>query len=132
MVPPTVPAAVANIATSLWGKVPVNLNYSASQSLVNSSIDQCDISHVLTSAKVLDKFKITPKGKLILLEEIPRQVRLADKLWAAAVAKLVPLGALGGFVPGLRGDHLDAEATVIFSSGSTGDPKGVVLSSATS
>jgi acyl-[acyl-carrier-protein]-phospholipid O-acyltransferase/long-chain-fatty-acid--[acyl-carrier-protein] ligase len=128
LVPPTVPAAVSNIAVSLWGKVPVNLNYSASQSLVNASIDQCGITHVLTSAKVLDKFKITPKGKLVFLEDIPRQVRLADKLWAAAVAKLVPIGALGGLVPGLRGDHLDAEATVIFTSGSTGDPKGVVLS----
>ena len=31
MVPPTVPAAVANLAVSLRGKVPVNLNYSASQ-----------------------------------------------------------------------------------------------------
>ena len=31
MVPPTVPAAVANLAVSLWGKIPVNLNYSASQ-----------------------------------------------------------------------------------------------------
>ncbi|HKI18407.1 MAG TPA: AMP-binding protein, partial [Isosphaeraceae bacterium] len=113
---------------SLWGKVPVNLNYSASQSLVDASIDQCGITHVLTSAKVLDRFKITPKGKLVFLEDIPRQVRLADKLWAAAVAKLVPIGALGGLVPGLRGDHLDAEATVIFTSGSTGDPKGVILS----
>jgi acyl-[acyl-carrier-protein]-phospholipid O-acyltransferase / long-chain-fatty-acid--[acyl-carrier-protein] ligase len=128
LVPPTVPAAVANIAVSLWGKVPVNLNYSASQSLVDASIDQCGITHVLTSAKVLDKFQITPKGKLVFLEDIPRQVRLTDKLWAAAVAKLVPTGALGGLVPGLRGDHLDAEATVIFTSGSTGDPKGVVLS----
>ena len=128
LVPPTVPAAVANLAVSLWGKVPVNLNYSASQSLVDASVDQCGITHVLTSAKVLDRFKITPKAKLILLEDIPKQVRLADKLWAAAVAKLVPIGALGALVPGLRGDHLDATATVIFTSGSTGDPKGVVLS----
>ena len=129
LVPPTVPAAVANLAVTLWGKVPVNLNYSASQDLVDASVDQCGITHVLTSAKVLDRFKITPKGRLILLEDIPEQVRLADKLWAAAVAKLVPLGRHGAaFVPGLRDDHLDATATVIFTSGSTGDPKGVVLS----
>jgi acyl-[acyl-carrier-protein]-phospholipid O-acyltransferase/long-chain-fatty-acid--[acyl-carrier-protein] ligase len=128
MVPPTVPAAVANIAVSLWGKIPVNLNYSASQGVVDSSVDQCGISHVLTSAKVLDKFKIVPKGSLILLEDIPKQVRVADKLWAAAVAKLVPTRALGAFVPGLRDDGLEEVATVIFTSGSTGDPKGVVLS----
>ncbi len=127
-VPPTVPAAVANLSISLWGKIPVNLNYSASQAVVDASIDQCGITHVLTSAKVLDKFKITPKGQLILLEEIPGKVRLADKIWAAAVAKLVPIGALGPFVPGLRNESLDKTATVIFTSGSTGDPKGVVLS----
>jgi acyl-[acyl-carrier-protein]-phospholipid O-acyltransferase / long-chain-fatty-acid--[acyl-carrier-protein] ligase len=128
LVPPTVPAAVANLALTLWGKVPINLNYSASQSMVDASVEQSGITHVLTSAKVLDRFKITPQGSLILLEDIPPQVRLADKLWAAAVAKLVPLGAMGFFVPGLRNDHLDATATVIFTSGSTGDPKGVLLS----
>jgi acyl-[acyl-carrier-protein]-phospholipid O-acyltransferase/long-chain-fatty-acid--[acyl-carrier-protein] ligase len=128
MVPPTVPAAVANLAVSLWGKIPVNLNYSASQAVVDSSVDQCEITHVLTSAKVLDRFKIVPKGNLILLEDIPKQVRWADKLWAGAVAKLVPTEVLGAFVPGLRGDQWDTEATVIFTSGSTGDPKGVVLS----
>jgi acyl-[acyl-carrier-protein]-phospholipid O-acyltransferase/long-chain-fatty-acid--[acyl-carrier-protein] ligase len=127
-VPPTVPAAVANLSVSLWGKIPVNLNYSASQSVVDSSIDQCRITHVLTSRKVLDKFKITPKGELILLEDIRGKVRLTDKLWAAAVAKVVPTAALGKFVPGLRNESLDATATVIFTSGSTGDPKGVVLS----
>jgi acyl-[acyl-carrier-protein]-phospholipid O-acyltransferase/long-chain-fatty-acid--[acyl-carrier-protein] ligase len=128
MVPPTVPAAVANLAVSLWGKIPVNLNYSANQEVVDSSVSQCGITHVLTSAKVLDKFKIVPRGTLILLEDLPKQVGLADKLWGAAVAKLVPTKALGTFVPGLRGARLDDEATVIFTSGSTGDPKGVVLS----
>jgi acyl-[acyl-carrier-protein]-phospholipid O-acyltransferase/long-chain-fatty-acid--[acyl-carrier-protein] ligase len=44
------------------------------------------------------------------------------------VARLVPIPALGAFLPGLRGDHHGATATVIFTSGSTGDPKGVVLS----
>ena len=44
------------------------------------------------------------------------QVRLADKLWAASVARLVPIPLLGRFLPGLRGDHLDATATVIFTS----------------
>jgi acyl-[acyl-carrier-protein]-phospholipid O-acyltransferase/long-chain-fatty-acid--[acyl-carrier-protein] ligase len=128
LLPPTVPSAVANLALGLWGKIPVNLNYTASQALVDSSIDQTGIQHVLTSRKVLDRFKITPKGTLIFLEDIPKQVRLTDKLWAAAVSRVVPIAALGAFLPGLRGDHLDATATVIFTSGSTGDPKGVVLS----
>ncbi len=128
LIPPTVPSAVANLALALWGKVPINLNYTASQALVDSSIEQSGITHVLTSAKVLERFKIRPKGTLVMLEDIPAQVRLPDKLWAAAVARLVPIAALGAFLPGLRGDHPDATATVIFTSGSTGDPKGVVLS----
>jgi acyl-[acyl-carrier-protein]-phospholipid O-acyltransferase / long-chain-fatty-acid--[acyl-carrier-protein] ligase len=128
LLPPTVPSAVANIALTLRGKIPVNLNYTASQELVDQSIAQCGITHVLTSSRVLDKFKIRPTGELVLLEEIPRQVRLADKLWAAAVARLAPSGLMGRLLAGLRGDRLDETATVIFTSGSTGDPKGVVLS----
>jgi acyl-[acyl-carrier-protein]-phospholipid O-acyltransferase / long-chain-fatty-acid--[acyl-carrier-protein] ligase len=128
LVPPVVPAAIANLAVALRGKIPVNLNYTASQEVVDSSIEQCGITHVVTSSKVLDKFKIVPKAELILLEDIPGRVTLADKVWAAAVSRLVPIPALGYFLPGLREDCLDKEATVIFTSGSTGDPKGVVLS----
>ena len=129
LVPPTVPAAVANLAVSLWGKVPVNLNYSASQSLVDSSIDQCGITHVLTSAKVLDEFKITPKGQLD-----PARGHPASRCGSPTSSGRRPSpswcrsGLWAPSCPGLRGDHLDATATVIFTSGSTGDPKGVVLS----
>jgi acyl-[acyl-carrier-protein]-phospholipid O-acyltransferase/long-chain-fatty-acid--[acyl-carrier-protein] ligase len=128
LLPPTVPAAVANLALALWGKVPINLNYTASQALVDSSIEQAEITHVLTSPKVLDRFKIRPGGTLVMLEDLRARVTLADKVWAATVARLVPIAALGAFLPGLRGDHPDATATIIFTSGSTGDPKGVILS----
>jgi acyl-[acyl-carrier-protein]-phospholipid O-acyltransferase / long-chain-fatty-acid--[acyl-carrier-protein] ligase len=128
LLPPTVPSAVTNIALALLGKIPVNLNYTASQSLVDASIDQCGITHVITSPKVLDKFGIKPKGTLVFLDEIPGKVRVTDKIAGALLAKFTPIAALGGFLPGLRGDNLDATATVIFTSGSTGDPKGVVLS----
>jgi acyl-[acyl-carrier-protein]-phospholipid O-acyltransferase/long-chain-fatty-acid--[acyl-carrier-protein] ligase len=128
LLPPTVPSAVANLALALLGKVPVNLNYTASQSLVDSSIEQCGVTHVITSQKVLDKFGITPKGTLIFLEAARDQVTTADKLYGFVLGKLVPVALLGRFLPGLRGNDLDETATVIFTSGSTGDPKGVVLS----
>ena len=131
LLPPSVPTAVANLALVLWGKIPVNLNYTASKTVVDSSIDQCGIKQVITSQKVLDKFKMTPKGTLVFLEDIPKQVGLVDKLWAWRPFR----GSFGEgsrlsrlLLPGLRGNRLDETATVIFTSGSTGDPKGVVLS----
>jgi acyl-[acyl-carrier-protein]-phospholipid O-acyltransferase/long-chain-fatty-acid--[acyl-carrier-protein] ligase len=126
--PPTVPSAVANLALTLWGKIPVNLNYTASQEVVDSAIDQCGITHVLTSQKVLDRFKIRPKGELLFLEDVPKRVRILDMVATAAIARVVPIAALGAFLPGLRDDSPEATATIIFTSGSTGDPKGVVLS----
>jgi acyl-[acyl-carrier-protein]-phospholipid O-acyltransferase/long-chain-fatty-acid--[acyl-carrier-protein] ligase len=128
LLPPSVPTAVANLALTLWGKIPVNLNYTASKTVVDSAIDQCGIAQVITSQKVLDRFQMTPKGALVFLEDVPKQVRLTDKLWAASVARLVPTSWKKVFLPGLRGTRLDETATVIFTSGSTGDPKGVVLS----
>ncbi len=126
--PPTVPTAVANIAVSLTGRVPVNLNYTAGEAVINSSIDQCGITTVITSKRALDRFKLTPKGKLVLLEDIPKRITKFDKGLAFALARLLPIFLLGLFLPGLRGDRRDKTATVIFTSGSTGEPKGVVLS----
>ncbi len=127
LLPPTVHGAMANLALALMGKVAVNLNYTAGQALVDNSIDQCAITRVLTSRRVLDKFKIQPKGELIFLEDLPKKVTTADKVFAGVVAKAVPTAALGMFLPGLRNESLEATATIIFTSGSTGDPKGVVL-----
>ena len=126
--PPTVPGAIANVAASLWGKIPVNLNYTAGKGSIDSAIAQCGIRHVVTSRKVLDKVGFELAAEPIFLEDIPKQVTKLDKLWAWSIARLVPEAALGAFVPGLRDNALDKIATVIFTSGSTGEPKGVVLS----
>ncbi len=127
MLPPMVPSAVANLALGLLGKVPVNLNYTTNQAMVDSAVDQCRIATVLTSARVLEKCPIRPAAELLMLEDVPARVKTADKLFAAAVAKAAPEGAMGRLLPGLRTRGLDDLATIIFTSGSTGDPKGVML-----
>ena len=128
MVPPSVPGAIINIALAFLGKIPVNLNYSANQAVIDAAVDQCGIKHVVTAKKVIHKVKLTPKGALIFGEDMAGKVGKLDKVMALAMAKVLPEAALGPFLPGLKGDGLDATATVIFTSGSTGDPKGVVLS----
>ena len=128
LLPPTVPAAVVNLALVLQGKIPVNLNYTAGQNMIDSAIDQCGITHVITSPKVLEKFQVTPRATLIPLEDVKGQLRWTDKLAGAALSRLALLRPLESLLPGLARPNLDAIATVIFTSGSTGDPKGVVLS----
>ena len=123
-----VPSAVANIALGLLGKIPVNLNFTTNQAMIDSAVEQCGIRRVITASKVLEKCQMRPKAELILLEDVPARVKLSDKLWGAAVARLAPDSALGAFLPGLSRRGLDDLATVIFTSGSTGEPKGVMLS----
>jgi acyl-[acyl-carrier-protein]-phospholipid O-acyltransferase/long-chain-fatty-acid--[acyl-carrier-protein] ligase len=126
--PPSAAAAIANIALTLIGKVPVNLNYTVGQEVLDSCGKQAQLTHVITSRRAVDKFGLKPPGEAVYLEDIPRKVTPRDKAFAAAAARVVPLPLLGALLPGLRGERDGRTATVIFTSGSTGEPKGVVLS----
>lgn len=127
LLPPTVPAIVANLALALWGKVAVNLNYTAGAEIVNSCIDQAGITHVITARAAIKKTGIEPKGNLVYLEDVAKKVSKADKAVAFLVARALPIATLGAFLPGLRRESLANTATIIFTSGSTGEPKGVIL-----
>ena len=126
LLPPSVPAALANIALPLCGRIAVNLNYTTSVEVMNSCIAQCGIRRVLTSRRVMEKLNFQPKAELVYLEDLIKLVGRKDKLMAALQAYLTPVWLLERMLglTKIKGDDL---LTVIFTSGSTGEPKGVML-----
>jgi acyl-[acyl-carrier-protein]-phospholipid O-acyltransferase / long-chain-fatty-acid--[acyl-carrier-protein] ligase len=128
LLPPSAPGALVNFAAMLLGKVPVNLNYTLSEQSLASCIRQCDIKTVVTSKVFLEKVKLTVPCELVFIEERAARPRAGEKLAAFLMAWMCPVRWLERALGSAKKAELDDLATVIFSSGSTGEPKGVMLS----
>lgn len=117
LLPNSVGAALANLATLLSGRTAVNLNFTAGPSSLGSAISQCSIRIVFSSRAFLTRQKMeAPEGVVYLEDLLPSFSKLA-KIRAYLSARFF-LDSSG------RGSDV---AAIIFSSGSTGDPKGVEL-----
>jgi acyl-[acyl-carrier-protein]-phospholipid O-acyltransferase/long-chain-fatty-acid--[acyl-carrier-protein] ligase len=127
LLPPSVPAALANAALTIDKRVAINLNYTVSSEVMNLCIEQAGIRHVLTSRRVLERFPLDIHADVVFLEDYKEKVTLADKLIAAAQTWLLPAAAMERWL-GLNRVGPDDLLTIIFTSGSTGRPKGVMLS----
>ncbi|HET9784464.1 MAG TPA: AMP-binding protein, partial [Terriglobales bacterium] len=117
-----------NHAALLLGKVPVNLNYTASAATLASCARQCQLHSVLTSRALLQKLPLELPAPPLFLEDVARHPRRGERWAALGAALALPFRSLSHWLGADRVSQLTDTATIIFSSGSTGDPKGVVLS----
>jgi acyl-[acyl-carrier-protein]-phospholipid O-acyltransferase / long-chain-fatty-acid--[acyl-carrier-protein] ligase len=132
LLPPSVGGALANWAALFCGKVPVNLNYTLAEESLASCARQCELKTVLTSRAFLEKVKLKLPGEVVFLEDVLQPApSVGEKLTALFIARFLPVAWVERVLndqPAVAGNPLDQLATVIFSSGSTGEPKGVMLS----
>jgi len=126
LLPASVGGALANIAVLLAGKIPVNLNFTVGPEAMNTAIRQCGINTIITSRLFLSKANVSEIPGMVFLEEIRETFTSVHKLLALLFAFFVPSRLLEYHYG--KNQKSQGLATVIFSSGSTGIPKGVMLS----
>ena len=124
LLPASVGGALANIAATFAGKVSVNLNFTAGRDAMAAAIERCEISAILTSHAFLKKAGLAPLPGMFFLEDLLQDTSGLSKA-AMLAARLLPAPLVERLF--ISRVEPNAIATIIFSSGSTGVPKGVML-----
>ena len=124
LLPPSAACALANLAVTLAGKIPVNLNYALSRETLRAALAPCGIKTIITSRFFQEKAGAAAEGALVYLEDLIPAPEKGPGCFSGVKARMSPVSAIleeKNFNP-------DDTAAVMFSSGSTGTPKGVMLS----
>ena len=129
LLPPTVSAALVNLAAALACRVTVNLNDTAGLDGMESAVRQSGLETVVTSRAFLQNADLTPPGnvRLVDMEELAEGIGPGHRFTSLLAALFLPCSWLERVCGAVRVPSPDDLMTIIFSSGGTGDANGVML-----
>ena len=125
---------LANLAALLRGKTVVNLNYTASPATIQAALRKAEIKTVFTSTRFLDRLQqrgieaetLLASVQVYKLEELASGISQVRRVLTLLQAVLLPRLVLRFLY--CKRVPLESPAAILFSSGSEGEPKAVVLS----